>query len=390
MFSKLNNRSLNNNGAPLGNDGSTRALELEAWLKKNSETPGARFVHLLRSTLHYAPGAEASRINSCKYDNPNKALCFGGGRNYEKTENETRNYEVAENLTRVPMKEDSLSVWQLRRFHDNNHLIHRLDTDAVCLPLLLAGASVQGVAVELGTFVGLSSRCIGMGLSSTDMTNAFYAFDTFTNVANYNSITSAMPWVKEYNPDYGPSSSFKWLWEMTMEDAYPTANAFEGFINADTVNPAVWGDRPISLLSVDSVKTLEHWRAQFAGLQPNFLERGAIFCLMDFTFTAQPLFVYACLRDYLQPVYTSWCVGEHWIFIVTETIPSNRLYTCLKELPREGPFSPSEAILDKVVSELNQDLSFLGDDALNDDIECVSSFLMKKLAPNSTGLWNTI
>ena len=55
--------------------------DLDRWIAENNDTPGARFVQLLREYLHFSPDAEAGRILACE-KRPASAWCFGGGQNY--------------------------------------------------------------------------------------------------------------------------------------------------------------------------------------------------------------------------------------------------------------------------------------------------------------------
>ena len=394
--------------------------DLDKWLQMNSNTPASRFVKLLRVHLHAQQDSEASRIKSCckrvtslnrcadifsklgdmetkaAVSTKNRAWCLGGTQNYlhaQKLHQDAASDEL-EIYTRIPfINRDDFTVWNLRRYQ-NEKKISNLGTDAVCLPLILAAASIQdfGVAVELGPFLGFSSRCLGIGLNTTGQTHSFFAFDTFDGKGNYNFIARSSPWVQQYNQSFTPqNSNFFWLWDMVMKDVYPTAQANVGRINAANVNAQHWNNQTIAFLGIDSIKDWRGWKIQLEGLQP-LLSKGAIFAAMDFILSDQPLIYYGCLRSFLQPVYSSLCAGEHWIFIVLQDIYQTDIQKCMSELVSFSSTEsfPSTESVDTMMQRLKQDLLFLRnlnsskeDDTMSSEMNCVQDALAKKLSITS-------
>ena len=337
-------------------DASSSSSSFDLWMRENPDTPGARFVDLMKTYMHGKPGSEGDRIKACS--SGEFAHCFAGTVNF--TPKPGMEDEELEKETKLPLVKDGKTVYQARRFFNTDRLIRTLGTDLACLPLLLASAAVKdGVVVELGPFVGLSSRCMGMGLQTTGREGEMYVFDTWAGARNFKDIVSSMPWIKTEHPEYSPDNdSFLWLWKMVMKDAYPSAKAYQGWITPKTVKPETWDNKKIDVLSIDSIKSWSSWNEQLGGLGDTFLEKGAIFAAMDFTYTDQPNFVYACLRDYLQPVYTSWHRGEHWIFVVLKTIPFELPTTCMKKI-MAGKKIPSQDVTDRIERQLKDDLDFM-------------------------------
>ena len=286
-----------------------------------------------------------------------------------------------EHNTRIPLYEHEKDIthfiWQLRRYgpiesQKKLRIIHNLGTDPVCLPLLLAGASVsgQGVLVELGTYVGLSSRCLAHGLgkakaainATSEMESSYHAFDVFGHDArNFEKIGARMPWVKEVDPNFSEDSSYRWLWDAAVKDVYPNAVGHEGLIDADSLYPKLWHKRPVQVLSVDSAKSWGAFRDQTAGIQkPYMLKRGALLILMDFaTIDTQIKLLYSgCLRQYIQPVYSSFCQGEQWIFVVTQSFSLGMIGACLEDY-LDGNQVPTEAQFEAMMAQATEDVEFM-------------------------------
>lgn len=325
------------------------------WLRDNAHTPGAKFVSLLHQHIHYRYGAEGERLQGCH--DKNYPLCFAGHQSYQqalqKAPTDKRDSLVyLERTTHLPLlpEEENLSVWQIRRYgktlNKKLRMIHNLGTEPSCLALLLAGASVQnGVMVELGTYAGLSSRCLAFGLNASVAAatahhqkpepESYHAFDVFGHdQSNFDKISRNMPWIYQIQPDFGVNSSYQWMWRMAIHDVYPTAVAHEGFINATTLYPRLWHKRPIDVLSVDSAKSWSAFRDQTAGIQrPYMLKKGALLILMDFvTIDTQIKLLYTgCLRQYLQPVYSAYCRGEQWIFVATQSFSLGMVGACMED-----------------------------------------------------------
>jgi hypothetical protein len=309
---------------------STLSFQMEQFVVRNPDTPGARFIRLLRDNLHYEPGSEARRLSACTNsaikDAKNVSICFGGGRNYRKAL-ETSNIDdlKLEHATRLVLWENNtdMNVYKLRRYNGTDRLIPYLGTQAACLPLMLAGYAAHenpdNVVVELGPFAGLSSRCILVGMLKHGVhEGAYRAFDTFEGVNNWKAISYLAPWLKKEHPEFNENQTdFLFLWKMNVESVYPTAQASVGWINKDTLNPTVLGRKHVSLLSIDSAKSAKMLIDQLEGL--GVIATGTIIFLMDFEFVPdQVRQIYACLReDILIPVYASFSM-EHWAWIVTK------------------------------------------------------------------------
>jgi hypothetical protein len=78
-------------GVPIPWSNSSKATQpnpdlssFERWLADNTDTPGARLVHLLREHLHDKPGSEAARIASCRSRTGSEIVrCFSGSHLFE-------------------------------------------------------------------------------------------------------------------------------------------------------------------------------------------------------------------------------------------------------------------------------------------------------------------
>jgi len=246
----------------------TKPATFRQWLLDYPDTPGATLVRLLQQELHVTRTAEAARLRACRKESLSFPVCFGGLRNAAIAEKSagTNDNAKLEKLTLMPLS--NMTVFDMRRYTAPKKLIFNLGTDPVCFALVLAGASVtQGVIVELGTFTGLSTKCLALGLNATGQPDRYYAFDIFgQDVLNYQAIIKNMPWVTEVGT-LTAHSSYKWLWELAVQQVYPTIQGFEGFIDKDTVNPKVRNKETIALLSVDSAKMWGQFRDQLAGIQ---------------------------------------------------------------------------------------------------------------------------
>lgn len=384
------------------------------WLLDNPNTPGARLVSLLNEHLHPHADAEGERLIACH--DKNYPLCFGGHAAYHKALEEAPEDKKSDKIyiereTKMPFgptvdpdQSDGYSVWKMRRFAkmaNKFRQIHNLGTEPACLALVLAGAAVGddfGVVVELGTYLGLSSKCIGLGLNSTKRQDAYFAFDLFGNDDyNYDKITKNMPWTLQVKPDFTKESSYQWLWRNATVDVYPSAQAFEGFINATTVYPKLWKKQPIALMSVDSAKTWSHFRDQTAGIQrPYMLKKGSILILMDFlTIDTQIKLLYTgCMGQYLQPVYSSYCKGEQWIFVATQSFSLGMVGACMQDYLGNEQQEPTEQQYEAMLERAQGHVNFmdnLGSDgllstALADERKCMMEHLETELK-ESTVHW---
>jgi hypothetical protein len=378
-------------------------FEFDEWLKDNPETPGARLVKLLKQYLHVHPNAEGERLAACH--EKNYPLCFAGHGAYEEArrrapDDKKDNAIYLERTASMPFSQygfgdEGYSVWRMRRFApmegEKLRVIHNLGTEPSCLALLLAGAAVQdfGVVVELGTYLGLSSKCMGLGFNSTGQEDSYFAFDLFgDDDYNYDKITKNMPWTLQVMPDFKKESSYLWLWKNATVEAYPSAQAFEGFINATTLYPKLWHKKPIALLSVDSAKTWSAFRDQTAGIQrPFMLKKGSILILMDFvTIDTQIKLLYTgCMGQYLQPVYSSYCRGEQWIFVATQTFSLGMVGACMQDYLGDVHELPTELQFAEMSRRAQRDVLFMDSlgqgpsESMASDRQCMMERLCKEL-----------
>lgn len=379
----------------------TAEESFQQWLVDYSNTPGAKLVTLLHQEVYYERSAEATRLYACqKGPHQSFALCFGGLRNVRAAESTVAagkfHQEQLERATSMP-RYPNMTVYEMRRFTEPNRPILSLGIDPICFPLVLAGASVEeGVIVELGTFVGLSTKCMALGLKTTERTGQYYAFDYFGNhQPSYTSIVQHMPWVTKERK-FTVESSYKWLWESAVKHVYPSIRGFEGEINKDTLNPKIWDKQSISLLSIQSAKLWKDFHNQLDGIQkPFMLKRGAILVLMDFlTIDVQVKLFYGCWREFLQPVYSSWCQGNQWIFVVTKTFSLSMVESCVQDLLGEAQVPSDEKMREMEVKAIH-DVDFLDglfglpSDSMKEERECMASKLIAKLN-EEPGHWRSL
>jgi hypothetical protein len=315
-----------------------QSSEINEWIDQYPNTPGARFIHLLRKHIHYETGAEDRRINDCF---KSRLQCFGGA-------------QASEEMTTTIIPTTQMTMQEFL-YLTKTDTIPRLGTDPVCLPLILAGQAIQeaGVVVEFGPFAGMTTRCLGLGLNQTGAKNAIFSFDTFENEDNWGAIRQQAKWVVNV-PEYDPKKNFIWVWERVVHGVYPTAKAIPGFISKETAHPAVWNNDEIAVLSLDSVKGVLHWQDQLEGIR--MLKAGSILALQDFILTDQPTIVYGCLREYLMPVFTCWEFWEPWIFVVKKDMSLQLPCKCLKNLQDDYADTMEEQVI--------RDLDVMGDSSM--------------------------
>merc|ERR1740124_737656 len=121
-------------------------------------------------------------------------------------------------------------------------------------------------------------------------------------------------------------------------------------------------------MSVDSAKTWAAFRDQTAGIQrPYMLKKGSILILMDFlTIDTQIKLLYSgCLSSYLQPVYSAFCRGEQWIFVVTQSFSLGMIGACMQDFLGDGEGEPTEEQYENMISLAQNDIMLL--DTLNFD-----------------------
>lgn len=379
--------------------------DLFAWwqVQDHRETPGGTLIDLLSKYLHVAYGAEATRRQTC-VKKRNLPICFAGvSDTTDACIHSITDKQEQEKCATIPVwtrhEKLPLNAFRIQRLSDPRAMLHdryimALATEAVCLPLILAGSALSnhGVAVELGTFVGFSSRCLGVGLNATGLEHRYYGFDTFDGIRNYRKIRDRMRWVKKYNPEYTEDNdSFFFLWKLVMNDVYPTAKGTAGFIDHISLNPSVLGHKPISIVSVDSAKNHRQWMQQMKGILT--LTKGTILILMDFTYvTSAVKAVYGCYRQFLFPVYSSFCRGEHMIFVVTETFHLEESFqTCLSHLGKDMDGKlPSEIHLERMRRQMEVDARFLDrlfledarTEAVDEQEQCLIDTMQNALVKN--------
>ena len=357
--------------------------QLEFFLEKNPDTPGARFVHSLREHLHVEEGAEADRIVACRRK-ANLALCYGGWKNYMKAGG--GNKDVDPKNVRLAFYEDDTkeSAYTVDRYVGSDYKIPSLGTHTACLPLMLAGHSAasqddaNNLVLELGPFAGLSSKCIAMGLRKNNNHTPFYVYDAFEGKANFKAIQSRAHWVKKDHPEFNEkNTSFQFLWEKAVKPIYPEAKPVAAWINKDTLNNQTLGvgdsSRQVSLLSIDSAKNGLQLMDQTEGLAT--IKKGTILFLMDYEYVRETVKqTYGCLREnHLLPVYVSWQM-EHWAFVVMEdfSLQDAWLGNCFRSIAADLDNS-----LHRMESLLDADLAYL--EGLSDGAPSPKLKEMKKM-----------
>jgi hypothetical protein len=362
---------------------------MQSFLQQYPDTAGSRFIRLIQKELHGRPEWEPQRQLFCERVLP---LCIGGYHNTNgrstvppsaSMEQTYKYYSTQEHNFHVPLlpKIDATSVYRVRRFRQTDHILHNLGSTKACLPLLLAGASIDtsGVVVELGPFAGFSSKCAAYGVlmamnltSSTSLdknndassTTRLVSYDVFAGDVNYLSIAKYAPWVKEVYPNFTEEdSTFVKLWEDTVQDIYPGARAEQQYIDSNVLNDDTLQQRfgtnlSPQVLIVDTVKTSKLLHHQLGGLS---LQVGTVIFLMDFQRSKDLVQqIYGCFRsNFLLPIYISWN-SEHMAFVVTRTFNVNdpEVFKCYR---RHAAIDFSKPSYDQKVMEarMKQDLTFL-------------------------------
>ena len=173
--------------------------------------------------------------------------------------------------------------WTEFFFYPSGHPLTGLGTQPGCFPLMLAGAAVEdwGVVVEVGPFVGQSSRCIAMGLNATGdgKGGRYHVYDSFHGFNN--AVRPAMKDAGFTDLQEDQVSDWEWFWRLSVNDVYPSTLSTVGYAGPDSLRPEKWDHQSVALLSVDSIKDVnKHW-IQVKGLQPMFMERGSIISFLD-------------------------------------------------------------------------------------------------------------
>ena len=294
--------------------------EMNSFLKNHPNTPGAKFVELWHLLYRGNSSEEVQRMWSCSKE---EELCFVGNGGGKEQRPPTRGV--------LPLWEDQhpnavVNAHNIMAAENGTKHISGLGTTVSCLPLMLAGYAAlstmpNGVVVELGPFMGLSSRCIGAGMARHDQVpNSYVAYDTFEGIENYKAIAMREPWTKKdpyhkFDPEH---TNFLWVWETAVKDVYPVARGIPGYANKTTLNFQRLENKLISMISIDSAKDPYQFVKQQEGILP--IRAGTIWFLMDFGSAAhQPRWLYGCMREYLIPVYASF---EQWAFVVKKDIES--------------------------------------------------------------------
>ncbi|GAX17493.1 hypothetical protein FisN_5Hh145 [Fistulifera solaris] len=310
----------------------TSLKELNDFVYQNPDTPAAILVQLLRQHLHTSPSAEVQRRKACiRHTKDN--ICFGGYAHYSQHPDHT-----AHEIPTVLWEDDpQMNIYNLTHY-PNGRQHNGLGTNMACIPLTLAGFAAtkdpNNVVVELGPFLGLSTKCIAVGMRKNGVKeNTLFVYDTFSGLMNFRAIQRMHPWLKDEHPEYTQQNdNFHFLWEYGVKPTFPTVISRQGFISKETLNPEALGHRPVALISIDSAKSNQHLQQQLAGLGP--LTKGSILMMMDFEFVREHIVLfYACLREnYLLPVYLSWSL-EHWMWIVTDDVDlaDPKHYQCYDE-----------------------------------------------------------
>jgi hypothetical protein len=137
---------------------------------------------------------------------------------------------------------------------------------------------VAGEVVELGTWLGASSRAIARGLSARPgPTRRFHAYDTFT-FDDIEARAARTPLAGLHHD----GDSFRALYERRLGRHAGLVDVHEG-----DILDATWDGRPVGLLYVDLAKTWEIWRHVRATFLPN-LEVGGVVVQQDWAHANTP------------------------------------------------------------------------------------------------------
>jgi hypothetical protein len=326
--------------------------ELQSFLQNQGKhTPAARFVELLRTELHGQPQWEAHRYWACRQKK--WGLCIGGFHNAPNATSSSTDVDEMQAYLPLLPPTDNTTVFRIQRFRGTEKTILVLGTHMACLPLFLAGASMDvrnGMVVELGPFAGFSSKCLAHGVlaafrraeeqelleknSAMNMAPRLVSMDTFSGQDNYNTMARRKTWILKAFPDLNKTNTdFLELWQQTVQYVYPKAIGAPGNIDRTTLSDhklkSDFGVSSIHVLMADSIKTPKSFHSQLEGVT---VEAGTVLFLMDILISSSLQYqVWSCLRqDYLLPVYISWW-HEHMAFVVTKTFSINQqsdIYQC--------------------------------------------------------------
>lgn len=291
--------------------------DINDFMKAHPDTPGARFITLLREQIHGDdPSWERERIDAC-YKNRDLVKCVVGRKNYEAASEE----EIKSQMVHLPFYEDKEgaegTVYELFHFQDTDKTIDNLGTVFVCLALILAGSTVSsnGAVIEMGPFAGFSSKCVAYGLKATGGDpKPMLVYDKYQDRENYKRLIRVCPWMKERYPDFTPEKAdFLPLWKDTVRYVYPQATPVQGYIYPSTLHDGLdlLNGNNVELFVIDSAKSFKDLHNHMGSIT---LPTGTVIALMDFGFAQDQIFqVYGCFREFMFPVFTTFIEQEVWV-----------------------------------------------------------------------------
>ena len=339
----------------------------------SSSSPSLRFLGQLPS--HLSPLSESDRLIACKGDDDDHCM------------------DSFDPTASFPL---SHLAFTYATPGMSGSQVPSLGTRPVCLPLAIVGDSVSGegdAVVELGPFVGLSSRCLGIGLAKEpSLSPPLHVFDSFSGNRNENAIMKdsfVSRFAEENNiatRNSDGSFSFEWLWRLTASETYYNVHSHVGEISEKTVlGGEPWNNAHVAAVSIDSVKRFGHLSSQMSSLEPIFA-RGSLAALLDFSRCDLAFLVYGCLRRQMVPVYTSWCTGEHWIFSVVENVVLEDVKQCGRKYKGQPPTEEDGRRISKLLASDIEMLAGMGRDDfrgglghLDEEKECLRKHMNKKL-----------
>ena len=311
--------------------------EINDFMKAYPNTPGARFITLLREEIHGEdPSWERERIDAC-YKNRDLVKCVVGRKNYMAASEE----QIKSQKVHLPFYQDKDgdegTAYELFHFQDTDKMIDNLGTHYVCLALILAGSTVSGAVIEMGPFAGFSSKCIAYGLKATGGdAKPMLVYDKYEDIENYNRLIRTCPWMKEKYPDFTPEKAdFLPLWKDTVQYVYPQATPVKGYFYPTTLYDGLelLNGNNVDLFVIDSAKSAKALHDHMGSIT---LQTGTVIALMDFGFASQEIFqIYGCFREFMFPVFTTFIEQNIWVVKKTFSLDQPSFRKCYKNISNE-------------------------------------------------------
>ncbi len=329
-----------------------------------SNTPGAKFVKLLREYLHGDPNWEMERLSAC-HKAKNVIKCFAGLKNY--------NEDTPLNQIKMPFNEDvenPTTAYEMNKFQDTDNNIASLGTHPTCLPFMLAGSTVSktGTIIELGPFAGFSSKCLAAGIKTTGAPreNSMFVYDSYNDMMNYRAISKSCPWVKNAYPDFTEDNTdFLQLWKDTVQFVYPKAEPKQMYASSKTLNDEVLGTNNLEVFVIDTAKHAIDLHNHMGNLT---IPAGSVFFTNDFQFANDNILqFYSCFRNHMIPVFSSFI--EQWAWVVTKSFKVNQPW--VKKCYAQMAENEKEA-REIMIKQATEDITFLTSGLTDDQSSIVT------------------